>query len=150
MIVDIDLHHGDGTESTVRNNENIMYFSMHQEDSFPGTGYEDDLNIRNIVVTKGTSEEDYIEILCRELGSILSSFGPNLIGVSAGFDAYCIDRDLPEIGNTLNLTLDTYECLFNLINPIPFFAVLEGGYDPETISDCVLDMYNCDKFKNGD
>ena len=150
LVIDIDLHHGDGTQSILAtsNNrrKNLYYFSIHQKDTWPSTGYEDRDNVTNVALEKGTSEEEYMRVMQENLEKLLRSFRPTLIGISAGFDAYHTDSE-ELLGNTLALTDKTYRALLDTIAPIPFFAVLEGGYNPQSVLGGVMAFYEWDKTR---
>jgi acetoin utilization deacetylase AcuC-like enzyme len=150
LVIDIDLHHGDGTQSMLASSNsrrNLHYFSIHQKDTWPFTGYEDGDNVTNVVIEKETYEENYIRIMQENLERLLRSFRPTLIGINAGFDAYHTD-DKELVGNTLSLTDKTYKVLLDTIVPVPFFAVLEGGYNPQSVLEGVLAFYEWDKARN--
>ncbi len=139
LIFDMDIHRGDGTGDCVTkfNKEfgnKLFYFSINQEGLFPGACI-DEGNVRNVYVLKGTSEEEYISLMKNELTKIIGFFKPNVIAISAGFDSFAKDKEKHEstIGCGLNLTKKTVHELKNLIKEIPYFAVLEGGYDPDSV-----------------
>ncbi|MBW2968007.1 hypothetical protein KY362_05980 [Candidatus Woesearchaeota archaeon] len=139
LIIDIDMHRGDGTGDCVkqanRDFENrLYYFSINQQGVFPGVSI-DEGNVRNFYVDAGTSEADYIKLLKQELPPIIRSFKPTIIGVSAGFDSFAKDRESfrDRLGCGLSLTAETIFELKSMIGNIPYFVVLEGGYDPESV-----------------
>ncbi|MFC1741597.1 histone deacetylase family protein [Nanoarchaeota archaeon] len=139
LIVDIDMHRGDGTQDAVtRLNEDLdnklFYFSINQQGVFPGMTF-DEGNVQNIYVEAGTSENDYLEILRKELPARIRAFKPKVIAVSAGFDSFAIDTDSHSetLGCGLLLTRRTVNELKRIIGKVPYFAVLEGGYNSDSV-----------------
>lgn len=131
-IVDIDCHHGNGTEDIVLDNKNILYVSLHQSPLYPGTGLKSRLNCLNYPLPAGTKEENYLAVLDAALKKV-EKFNPDLIGISAGFDAYKDD-----LLTNLCLEKETYKKIGERLSDLnkPIFAVLEGGYSlalPECI-----------------
>lgn len=123
-ILDVDVHHGDGTEELVLGRENVLFVSLHQVPLYPGSGLASRANCRNVPLEAGTGEADYLPLVEAELSRILA-FKPEALAVSAGFDTY---KDDPIAG--LKLEKQTYKKLGRLIaeTKLPRFAVLEGGY----------------------
>lgn len=144
LIVDLDLHHGDGTEDYVLEKEDLFYFSMHQNGLYPGTGYENYINVVNVPVEPETSQIYYEALMQKNLQIILKEFRPTLVGISAGFDCFDTDDD-ERIGNKLNLKPSVYSKLLDMIEPIPFYAILEGGYNFESVSAGVNEFLTWDK-----
>ena len=135
-IWDFDGHHGNGTEAIVANNERIRFASIHQFPAYPGTGAKSFANINNYPISPYTPREAILGIARRSLDKLIA-FEPNLLLVSAGFDAYACDP-------LLQLTLEredfaTFGEWLNKIG-IPVSVVLEGGYSndlPELIDACL-------------
>jgi len=135
-IWDFDGHHGNGTEAIVANNERIRFASIHQFPAYPGTGAKSFANINNYPISPYTPREAILGIAPRSLDNLIA-FEPNLLLVSAGFDAYACDP-------LLQLTLEredfaTFGEWLNKIG-IPVSVVLEGGYSndlPELIDACL-------------
>jgi len=123
-ILDVDVHHGDGTEELVLGRENVFFVSLHQVPLYPGSGLSSRGNCRNVSVAEGTGEAGYLPLVEEELTRILA-FKPDYLAVSAGFDTY---KEDPIAG--LKLEKGTYQRLGKLIaqTKLPRFAVLEGGY----------------------
>ena len=126
-ILDIDVHHGDGTESLVLGRGEIRFTSLHQFPLYPGTGAESRGNCENITLEAGTDEDAYMKRLEPALERLLA-FKPAVLAVSAGFDTY---KDDPLAG--LKLGVKTYARIGRLMaaTKLPRFAVLEGGYAEE-------------------
>ena len=131
-IIDIDGHHGNGTEDIFLGNEGIVYVSLHQQYIYPGTGLVSRENCLNFPLLAGTGEKDYLRIM-EEAVKKIRDFNPDLIAVSAGFDAYRKD-----CLTGLSLDINTYKEIGKKISLMkkPSFAVLEGGYS-EDIAQCV-------------
>ena len=126
-IWDFDAHHCNGTEAILLGREGILVSSVHQSPGYPGTGLHDLGNVRNFPVAPGASREAHMDTLRASLDAIVG-FRPELILVSAGFDAYAGDpltemtleaEDFASLGTWLQHT------------GIPAAAVLEGGYSTD-------------------
>jgi acetoin utilization deacetylase AcuC-like enzyme len=139
-IVDWDVHHGNGTELLVENNPNIAYCSLHQFPCYPGTGRESDRgqynNVLNIPMKAGSSLEQYQPVFVEKVMPFLKKFKPDLLIVSAGYDA---NRDDPLAD--MNLQPSDYgiftKDLLTLTRRIVFG--LEGGYDLESLGKSVVE-----------
>ncbi|MBI4348741.1 MAG: histone deacetylase [Elusimicrobia bacterium] len=123
-IVDVDVHHGDGTEDWAFGKENVSFVSLHQAPLYPGTGLQTRGNCRNVPLEPGTGEARYLKALEQAIEGTLS-FKPELLAVSAGFDTY---KECPLA--QLRLEKGTYKRLGRLLaeTKLKRFAVLEGGY----------------------
>ena len=145
FILDIDGHHGNGTQDIFYNSDKVFYASIHQVYAYPFTGFPNETGTGegtgcnlNIPLVAGSGDDKFLAALESALEKA-RKFKPNVIGVSAGFDAYHKDKLL-----NLKLTLKAfYECGFRLRrNYNNIFAVLEGGYHDD-IKECI------DYFING-
>ncbi|MBN1544308.1 hypothetical protein JW898_02485 [Candidatus Woesearchaeota archaeon] len=139
LIIDIDLHRGDGTADCVnlhnpKLGDRLFYFSINQYGVFPGMAI-DEGSIKNVYVEAGLKEEEYITILKRELPPLIRRFKPTVIGISAGFDSFATDKETysSQLGCGLPLTRKGITELKGIIKGLPYFAVLEGGYNPESV-----------------
>jgi len=127
-VFDFDVHHGNGTEDILLNQPGVEFFSVHQHPSYPGTGEKSiGRNCFNYPVWPNTSRETYRTKLVQVLDD-LRSFRPELIAVSAGFDAYARD---PLAEGTL--LAEDFHWLGKSLRDlkIPFFSLLEGGYSKD-------------------
>ena len=131
-IWDFDGHHGNGTEAIVVHNELIRFASIHQFPAYPGTGAKSFANIDNYPVAPFTPRNEFVKTAKQSLEKLVA-FKPDLLLVSAGFDAYARDPLLQ-----LTLERDDFaelgECLSQV--DIPVAVALEGGYSndlPELI-----------------
>src|SRR5437588_2417311 len=126
-IWDFDGHHGNGTEAIVMHNPRIRFASIHQFPAYPGTGAKSFANIDNYPVAPFTPRAQYVHLAERALEKLIA-FKPDLILVSAGFDAYSGD---PLVQMTLEH--DDFAKFGDWLRKIgiPTAAVLEGGYSGE-------------------
>jgi len=139
-IWDFDGHHGNGTEAIVAHNERIRFASIHQFPAYPGSGAKSFANIDNYSIAPYTPREAILDIAQRSLDKLIG-FKPDLLLVSAGFDAYARDP-------LLQLTLEPEDFaqfgswLTNIDSAVA--VTLEGGYSddlPELI-DAFLSAWN--------
>jgi acetoin utilization deacetylase AcuC-like enzyme len=127
-VFDFDVHHGNGTEDILANNPSAAFFSIHEYPCYPGTGATNvGSNCFNYPVAPFTPRDDYRKVLSKALDD-LRNYKPELIGVSAGFDAYSGD---PLAQGSLEL--DDYHWLGSKLRElgVPMFSLLEGGYSDE-------------------
>ena len=127
-VFDFDVHHGNGTEDILLNHENTAFFSVHQFPAYPGTGLNNvGKNCFNYPVVPGAVRSSYRATLAQALAD-LKNFSPDMIAVSAGFDAYA--RDPLAEGSLL---AEDFYWLGQSLSAlkIPFFSLLEGGYSSE-------------------
>ncbi len=131
-ILDIDVHHGNGTEAIFMENTAVLFVSLHQSPLYPGTGLESKENILNIPLCPGSGEEIYLAELEKACLKLME-FEPTLIGVSAGFDTFQGDP----LAN-INLDFGTYRKIAQKIINLrkPTFIVMEGGYS-SGLAECV-------------
>ncbi|GAB4528265.1 MAG: histone deacetylase [Pleurocapsa sp.] len=128
-ILDWDVHHGNGTEAIVQNNPQIIYCSLHQYPCYPGTGQRGDRgkynNILNLPMNAGSTIKDYQPVFEEEVIPFLSKFKPDLLIISAGYDANA-DDPLAEIA----LHPSDYALLTKYVLQITnnLLFGLEGGY----------------------
>jgi acetoin utilization deacetylase AcuC-like enzyme len=131
-IWDFDGHHGNGTEAIVARNDQIRFASIHQFPAYPGTGAKSFANIDNYPVAPYTEREGILDVARRSLDNLIA-FAPDLLLVSAGFDAYAGDPLLQ-----LTLERDDFVTFAEWLGEIdiPVAVMLEGGYSndlPELI-----------------
>ncbi|MBI4625451.1 MAG: histone deacetylase [Verrucomicrobia bacterium] len=127
-VWDFDAHHGNGTEAILHDRTPFFYASVHQYPGYPGTGRQDrGPNTRNWPVAPRTVRVDHMAALRASLDAIVS-FAPDLILVSAGFDAYVGDPI-----TSMTLERDDFATLGHWLGETrrPAAAVLEGGYSPD-------------------
>jgi acetoin utilization deacetylase AcuC-like enzyme len=134
-IVDWDVHHGNGTQDLVREDPTILFASLHQWPFYPGTGGPDEQGetLVNVPLPAGTGDDAYLESF-ETVERALERFEPELLLVSAGFDAHA-DDPLAELElSAAAFTELARRC--NLLAP-RIAAVLEGGYNLETLPELV-------------
>jgi acetoin utilization deacetylase AcuC-like enzyme len=139
LIIDWDVHHGNGTQALVEDEPDIRFVSMHQWPWYPGTGAADDRgphrSIWNVPMPPALAPSDYVEALERAIDSATEGFVPDLIMISAGFDSLAGD---PLGGFTLQI-----EHIESLTRSIVkraeaccggrVVSALEGGYAPDRV-----------------
>jgi acetoin utilization deacetylase AcuC-like enzyme len=144
-ILDFDCHHGNGTENIFFGDERILFCSLHQSPCYPGTGSVSRKNCLNYPLPPGTGPSEFLRALDQALDRI-AGFKPDLLAISAGFDAYHLDP-ITHMG----LEIETYGAIGKRIarvtgwahatGTIPSFAVLEGGYSDD-LAQCVEAFVN--------
>lgn len=138
-IIDIDVHHGNGTQHIFERDDSVFYYSIHQHPSFtyPGTGreFEEGQGVgfgftKNSPVLPGQSDDDYHTQFEKDLLPAMDRFKPEFILVSTGFDAH-IDDDMSDI----RLTTEGYSWVLHIALQLAqqhcggrLISVLEGGY----------------------
>ena len=147
MIVDIDAHHGNGTQIAFYNTAEVLYVSMHQFPCYPGTGNLGEVGqgrgegfTVNIPLPKGRGDRDFAQVIYFLLNPIAREYQPDMILVTCGFDLYRHDR-LAEMQGTptgyamvTHLLLDIAEAVCK--GRIVF--IMEGGYSIKGIQECGL------------
>jgi acetoin utilization deacetylase AcuC-like enzyme len=126
-VWDFDAHHCNGTESILLGREGFLVCSVHQSPGYPGTGQHDLGNVRNWPLPPATPRERHMEALRASLDAVCD-FRPDLVLVSAGFDAYAHDPI-----TELNLEDEDFSSLGRWLQQtgLPAAAVLEGGYSSD-------------------
>jgi len=127
-VYDFDVHHGNGTEAILVNKPGAAFFSIHQYPCYPGTGSRNvGDNCFNYPVPPQTPRVEYRHILSSALEN-LKKFKPDLVAVSAGFDAYAHDPLAQE-----TLEAEDYAWLGQQLRSlgVPVFSLLEGGYSDD-------------------
>lgn len=138
-ILDWDVHHGNGTEAIIEHNPQIVYCSLHQSPCYPGTGQSDYQgkyqNILNIPLNPGSTIENYEPLFVKRVIPFLTSFKPDILIVSAGYDANHQDP-LADIC----LKPDDYGLLTTYLKQISskLLLGLEGGYHLEALAQSVV------------
>lgn len=140
LIVDWDVHHGNGTQAILEEDPTTRFVSMHQHPHYPGTGAASERGVGNVVnlpMPPGLPRTTYLESLWEAVMRASRDFVPDLILVSAGFD--CLAGD--PLGG---FTLEPSDCatwitrLQDQWPDTPIVATMEGGYLPERLADGVL------------
>ncbi|HEY4671680.1 MAG TPA: histone deacetylase [Gemmatimonadaceae bacterium] len=144
LIVDWDVHHGNGTQALVESEPDIRFVSMHQWPWYPGTGAADDRGphrtVWNIPKSPGMPRSDYVESLERGIDEATKGFIPELILISAGFDSLAGDplggftlelEDFDALTRSLVARADSW-CEGRIV------SALEGGYAPERVGEAAV------------
>jgi acetoin utilization deacetylase AcuC-like enzyme len=137
LVLDWDVHHGNGTNAAFHASPNVLFVSLHEWPLYPGTGPASDVGSGagtgftvNIPTAAGAGDAVYSSLLEHVIAPLALSYQPQLVLISAGFDAH---RDDPLAG--LQLTTDGFAALAGTVRrfaaelEVPLGAVLEGGYD---------------------
>ncbi|HMK08923.1 MAG TPA: histone deacetylase [Anaerolineales bacterium] len=147
MIVDFDVHHGNGTQEAFDEDPSVLYISTHEQGIYPGTGRleergrgaADGLTV-NLPLPAYTGDETFAEVASAFFSPLARRFAPDLLLVSAGFDAHWLDPLA-----SLQLTTGGYHRLATDLTEIArdtcggrIVFVLEGGYDPAVVREGVL------------
>jgi len=140
LILDIDCHAGNGTTDIFWKDSSVLYLSLHQWPLYPGTGWWDEIGegagegfTVNLPLYPGTGDDVYLSFVESFFSPLVEQFKPELIGVSAGFDAHRSDPL-----TQMNLSLHTYYQVGKLLHKHKVFAVLEGGYNLDVLPYGVL------------
>jgi acetoin utilization deacetylase AcuC-like enzyme len=134
MIVDFDVHHGNGTQDAFWEDDTVFYFGSHQAFAYPGTGAESDIGAgkgegytSNHPMMPNSSDSELLEIYEEELPAAFAFFKPDILLVSAGYDLHesdplaSLDVTTEGIRKMVRIILDQAD--------IPAVFLLEGGYD---------------------
>jgi acetoin utilization deacetylase AcuC-like enzyme len=146
LIVDWDVHHGNGTQNAFWENEQVGFLSIHRWPFYPGSGWKDETGAGsglgatlNLPIEMGISRPDYLHCLADELDRFASKLRPQLILLSAGFDTHRADP----VGS-LGLETEDFEPLTDLVLDVAnsysdgrVVGVLEGGYNTGILAGCV-------------
>lgn len=141
LVVDWDVHHGNGTQALVEDEADIRFVSMHQWPWYPGTGAADDHGPRrsvwNVPMPPGLAPARYVEALTRAIDDATTGFAPDLVIISAGFDALAGDPlggfslEMDDVTTLTRLLVDRADawCGGRVV------SALEGGYAPERVGE---------------
>ncbi|MCA9034421.1 MAG: histone deacetylase [Planctomycetaceae bacterium] len=146
LVVDWDVHHGNGTQDVFYEDEQVTFFSAHRFPFYPGTGRHSDTGrgaglgtTFNLPMSFGISRKDYLSSFEQMLHKAVEKSRPDLIIVSAGFDAHAADP----VGS-LGLETEDFETLTRLVQQAAsvhssgrLLSVLEGGYNVDKLAECV-------------
>jgi acetoin utilization deacetylase AcuC-like enzyme len=131
-IVDWDVHHGNGTEEIFRGDDSVLFVSLHQWPFYPGTGGPDDQaeTTINVPLAAGSGDPEYAQAFTDLVEPVVRAFEPDLVLVSAGFDAH-EDDPLSE----MRVTEEGFRELARRSAALGprVAAVLEGGYNLSTL-----------------
>ena len=152
-IIDFDVHQGNGTEDLVKNDSNILFFSIHQENSWPYEHHDDKGphgTINNIAVPIQSDPSVYHAIFDERIIPALNDFKPDFIFISAGFDAH---RNDPPVEDALfndppgrqMLLEDDFDLMTKKLMQVAdthaegrLLSIMEGGYNPDILARCCV------------
>ncbi len=142
-VVDIDVHHGNGTQWMFYDDRRVLYISTHQFPFYPGTGAADDVGTGdgtgftfNVPLEMGATDADYDLVYRSAVVPVLEEFSPALVLVSAGFDAH--ERDpLASMRVTTEGYASVVRQLVTAAKHRRLAFVTEGGYDLAALADCL-------------
>ncbi|MEE2780668.1 MAG: histone deacetylase [Planctomycetota bacterium] len=146
LIVDWDVHHGNGTQDIFYRDPDVAFFSAHRWPFYPGSGRTEETGsgpglgtTRNLPLPFGIAADDYLEKFRQSLETIAAKQRPELIVLSAGFDAHHADP----VGS-LGLCEDDFSTLSRCVLDVAavhcqgrVVSLLEGGYNPQALGACV-------------
>ncbi|HLM85355.1 MAG TPA: histone deacetylase [Solirubrobacteraceae bacterium] len=145
LILDWDVHHGNGTAEIFRRRTDVLFASIHQMPLFPGTGLLAEAGVGagegytiNLPVPPGSGEAEWLALLERVVLPAALAFGPELVLVSAGFDAHAEDplADCAlQTGSFVEMAMRVRDMA--RAAGIPLGVVLEGGYNQRVLAECV-------------
>jgi acetoin utilization deacetylase AcuC-like enzyme len=152
LIIDWDVHHGNGTQQAFEEDDSVFYYSMHQYPFFPGSGAGTECGrgigtgfTLNRPLPGGTENSAYIEAFEADLGDIENQFKADLVLISAGFDAH---RDDPMAG--MRVTEEVFRRFTELTAGYAWrhcqgkiLSILEGGYNLRALGDSVFAHLDC-------
>ena len=146
LVLDWDVHHGNGTEQIFAGSAQVLYSSIHQWPLYPGTGAADYEGTGagegftvNLPVAPGAGSEEFLSLVQHVVAPIARDFRPGLLAISAGYDAHR-DDPLAECAVDTEGYADMAAAIRDLAGELgaPVLVCLEGGYDPEALADSVL------------
>jgi len=142
LIVDVDAHHGNGTQDAFWDDPRVLFVSWHQAPLYPGTGRMTDVGgpgaegtTVNLPMPPGATGEHYRRLVDEVVASIIERFDPTWMLVSAGFDGHR-DDPLTSLGLTSGDYADVLADLIELAPPGRVVMFLEGGYDLDALARC--------------
>ncbi|MBU1747492.1 MAG: histone deacetylase [Chloroflexi bacterium] len=143
MIVDYDVHHGNGTQDSFYRDESVLFLSTHQYPHYPGTGYFDEIGAGpgagytvNVPLRAGVGDAGFARVCDEVIGPVARRFQPDLLLVSAGYDAHWSD---PLAGLTLSINGGYFplaQYMVRLADELcqgRLVYTLEGGYELEAV-----------------
>jgi acetoin utilization deacetylase AcuC-like enzyme len=135
-ILDWDVHHGNGTQAIFADDPSVLFVSLHQWPFYPGSGGPDEQGetLVNVPLPAGSGDAEYLAAWDEQVEPAVARFAPDLVLVSAGFDAH-VDDPLAQ----MRVTADGFRALAQRSAALAprVAAVLEGGYNPRTLPELV-------------
>lgn len=142
LIVDFDVHHGNGTQEIFYDDSSVFYFSSHQYPAYPGSGSsyetgsgEGEGYTLNFPLAAGSGDADILPLYEESLAEIAATFRPDIILVSAGYDLHRADP-LASLNVTTEGIVQIVAAIMECYDA-PKLFFLEGGYNLEALGECV-------------
>lgn len=148
LILDWDVHHGNGTQHIFESDEQVLFISLHGHPQFvyPGTGYENETGrgagegyTINLPMSPGSVDDDYRKAFDQKVLPAIERYAPQFVLISAGFDAHALDPLAP-----LNLQTESFGWMTDRLTEVAvsqcrghLVSILEGGYDLDALADSV-------------
>lgn len=143
LIVDFDVHHGNGTQHMFEDDNTVFYFSTHQYPHYPGTGSSSETGkgngkgfTKNVPMGYGDGDKEYLEVYQNLVPKVLSEFKPSILFVSAGYDIHEKDP-LAGIRVTTDGIRGIVRAILDSAGAIPAIFTLEGGYNLNALGEGV-------------
>jgi acetoin utilization deacetylase AcuC-like enzyme len=147
LIVDWDVHHGNGTQAIFWEDPQVAFFSMHRYPFYPGTGAADETGTGrglgttlNLPIMFGTGRQEILSAFTSAVEKLADQNRPQLVIISAGFDAHRLDP----VGS-LQLESEDFAALASVVRDVAethahgrIVSVLEGGYRPQSLAESIL------------
>jgi acetoin utilization deacetylase AcuC-like enzyme len=129
LIVDLDVHQGNGTAALVRNDERIFSFSMHGRNNYPLQKEQSDVDVE---LEDGIQDKEYMHLLSRHLDQILNGFAPDFIFYQCGVDILSSDK-LGKLGVSMKGCQERDRIVFDAVRQlsVPVVCTMGGGYSPQ-------------------
>ena len=144
MIIDFDVHHGNGTQELFYDDSSVFYFSTHQYPAYPGSGSFDECGIgegegftHNFPMHSFSTDDDILPIYEEALPLDVASFKPDIILVSAGYDLHAADP-LAQLQVSTQGVKEIVKSIMNC-SEVPKIFMLEGGYNLNALGECVAE-----------
>jgi len=149
LIVDFDVHHGNGTQDIFYDDSSVFYFSVHQHPHYPGTGNPTETGAgngkgytMNVALPAGSGDTELLNAINNQLKPAMDRFKPEFILISAGFDSHSNDP-LGQLEYSDNGYAQVAKQLANMANRYAagrMLYMLEGGYNPNNIASAVSNI----------
>ena len=152
-IIDFDVHHGNGTEEIMQHDPNVLFTSIHQRDLWPYMHHDNHgpyNNVYNFGLDELADPQEYFNIIHQHIRPLVDTWQPDLILISAGFDAHKNDPPQDTLFNDPPGRQNLMESDFNYITQQIMdmaqlhcngrvISILEGGYNPDVLASCCLE-----------
>jgi acetoin utilization deacetylase AcuC-like enzyme len=129
LIIDLDVHQGNGTAALLQGNENVFTFSMHGRNNYPLQKEQSDLDVE---LEDGIQDKEYLFLLAKSLDDILNRFQPNFVFFQCGVDILATDK-LGKLAISMNGCKERDRIVFDCVRQlgVPVVCTMGGGYSPQ-------------------